>query len=259
MSRVPNVDLPVPLDLEGRLALVTGAAGGIGFAIARMLLRAGTRVLAIDKDGPALEEIESQIGWIPVVEDMAQAETEKLADELVSRYGPVELIVNNAGITTPHTFLSLEENEFDLVFRTNLKGPWFFTRGLVKHLIDAKRQGSIVFISSLHDSHVRLYPHYSVSKAGVAMLAKELAQELAGHNIRVNAISPGAIHTSASTPQERGRRTLDGLIPTGRMGTPEEIARASLFLLSDQCAGYITGANLRVDGGLSLHNWLMDL
>ena len=142
--------------------------------------------------------------------------------------------------------------------RTNLRGPWFFTKRLVQALIDAGRPGSILFISSLHDTHLRLNPHYSASKAAVAMLTKELAHELGPHGIRVNAVSPGWIETEANPVGEADRNHADALIPLGRVGAPEDVARVAIALLSDAWAGYVTGVNVAVDGGLSLHDWLMD-
>jgi NAD(P)-dependent dehydrogenase (short-subunit alcohol dehydrogenase family) len=259
MPHATESPLPLPPDLSGRLAVVTGAAHGIGYAISRLLLQADVRLLGIDKDEQALNEAFSDRRCMKVAEDISQRDTARLASDLVAAHGPIELIVNNVGITTPHSFLSLDEKEFDLVFRTNLKGPWFFTKGLVRELIDAKRPGSIVFISSLHDTEVRMHPHYSASKAAVAMLIRELAYELAEYRIRVNAVSPGAIQTAPSVANEQRLMKQTELIPMGRIGSPEDIARATLFLLSDHWSSYITGTNVVVDGGLTLHDWLMDL
>lgn len=248
---------PVPPDLRDRVAVVTGAAHGIGRAIANALTMAGAKVLAVDKDREGLRSADP--GWIAVDADMARMDTDVLANELLAAHGPIELIVNNVGITTPHSFLRLDAENFDLVMRTNLRGPWFFTKRLVQALIDARRLGSIVFISSLHDTYLRLNPHYSASKAAVAMLTKELAHELGPHGIRVNAISPGWIETEANPVGEAGRLHTHALIPLGRVGTPEDVARVAIAVLSDAWAGYVTGVNVAVDGGLSLHDWLMDM
>ncbi len=242
----------------GKTAVVTGAARGIGLGVAQLLDELGARVLAIDRDADALDSAFGTGQVTPVAADLRNAPIE-LADELATR-GPVDLLVNNVGIDTPAGFLELEEDEFDLVFETNLRGPWFLTRELARRMVADGRRGSIVFISSLHDTFIRRYPHYSSSKAAVAMLVKEAAQELAPHGVRVNAISPGVItsgHVPADTTpseQEISRR----LVPLGRKGTPIEVARMVAVLLNDDWSGYVTGVNVRVDGGLSLHSWSLD-
>jgi NAD(P)-dependent dehydrogenase (short-subunit alcohol dehydrogenase family) len=252
----PDAEFP-RLDFAGRQALVTGAARGIGLAISNQLRGLGADVIAIDNDEGALRGAFPRGECRPLLADLATADTVALADRVLADHGAIPLIVNNVGITTPNDFLDLDAPDFDLVFRTNLRGPWFLTRQLARALVSAGIGGSILFISSVHDTHLRLNPHYSSSKAAVAMLVKELAYELAPHKIRVNAISPGWIKTHETDPaQERARAHQ---IPAGRPGTPDDIARMAAVLLSDELAGYVTGANLKVDGGLSLHSWLMDL
>src|SRR6266540_1442341 len=204
---------PLPADIKGRRAVVTGAGRGIGLAIAHRLITAEARVVAVDNDKEILED------------------------------GPVELIVNNLGISTEHGFLDLQEPEFDLVLRTNLRGPLFFTRRLARELIQRNRRGAILFISSLHDTFVAQRPHYSASKAGVAMLCRELAHELGSHGIRVNAISPGWIRTAPdlNTPEQRAKYELtQPRIPLRRPGDPEDVAKVALVLLSDAWSGYVT-------------------
>jgi NAD(P)-dependent dehydrogenase (short-subunit alcohol dehydrogenase family) len=197
-------------DLAGRRALVTGAARGIGEAIAKWLIMAGADVTVIDKDAGQLKEAFRTEDCQVIEADLHKEDVVGLADEL-TRTGPVELLVNNVGITTPHRLLQIGEPELDLVLGTNLKGPWLFTNRLVKALIDdqaateraPRRRGSILFISSLHDRYVAREAHYSVSKAGVAMLVRAMAKEFGRHRIRVNAISPGWIRTAedVNTPE----------------------------------------------------------
>jgi NAD(P)-dependent dehydrogenase (short-subunit alcohol dehydrogenase family) len=157
-------------------------------------------VTAVDKDPQALRTEPCQA----LEGDLGADNLVHLVDDL-TRNGPIELIVNNVGITTRHGFLDIEPPEFDEVLSTNLRGPWFFTRRLVDVLLDSMRRdayqwrprrGSIVFLSSLHDHVVAGQPHYSTSKAAVTMLTRELARELGRHRIRVNAISPGWIRTA---------------------------------------------------------------
>jgi len=254
-------------DLQNRRAVVTGAARGIGEAIAKWLIMTGADVTVIDRDTELLKEAFRTEDCQVLGADLHTEDVVALADEL-TRNGPVELVVNNVGITTPHRLLEIGASELDLVLGTNLRGPWLFTDRLVKALIadqagladrSPRRRGSILFISSLHDRYVAREAHYSVSKAGVAMLVRAMAKELGRHRIRVNAISPGWIRTAedVNTPEQLAKEArLRPRIPAGQPGVPADVARVALFLLSDAWSGYVTGQNIAVDGGLSLHNWL---
>ncbi|HEV2895936.1 MAG TPA: SDR family NAD(P)-dependent oxidoreductase [Actinomycetota bacterium] len=254
-------------DLKGRRAVVTGAARGIGEAVAKWLIMAGADVTVVDRDAEHLKESFRTEGCQVIEADLYEEDVVGLADEL-TRNGPVELVVNNVGITTPHRLLEIGPSELDLVLGTNLRGPWLFTDRLVKALIEdqartpdrtPRPRGSILFISSLHDRFVAREAHYSVSKAGVSMLVKAMAKDLGRHRIRVNAISPGWIRTAedTSTPEQVAKYArLRPRIPAGQAGVPADVARVALFLLSDAWSGYVTGQNIAVDGGLSLHNWL---
>ena len=240
---------------EGRTAVVTGAARGIGEAIVRQLGELGARVVAVDVDGDALHTAFPDDGVARVVGDLGGEDTAGLAAEIVAAHGPATLLVNNVGIDTHHDFLGLDPVDFDRVMATNLRGPWFFTRRIAEDLIERDAAGAFVFVSSLHDHFVRLLPHYSASKAAVAMLVRELAQQLGPHRIRVNAVSPGVIpraHLPGVTPEETQGYAL---FPLGRPGEPRDVARVAAVLLSDEWCGYVTGANVPVDGGLGLHSW----
>jgi 3-oxoacyl-[acyl-carrier protein] reductase len=249
---------PLPGDLKGRRAVVTGAARGIGLAIARRLLMAEARVVAVDSDQRALEQaFNGALGCDCVTGDVTRPDVTGLAETVLAD-GPVELIVNNLGISTEHSFLDLQEPAFDLVLQTNLRGPLFFTKRLVSELVERRRRGTILFISSLHDTFVARRPHYSASKAGVAMVCRELAYELGRHGIRVNAISPGWIRTAVDQDSPAQREKYEWTqprIPLGEPGEPDDIAKLALVLLSDAWSGYVTGANLPIDGGLSLFSW----
>jgi 3-oxoacyl-[acyl-carrier protein] reductase len=239
----------------GRTAVVTGAARGIGAATVRQLAELGARVVAVDVDAGALDEAFPDTEVARVVGDLGGDDTAELAGEIVRAHGTVSLLVNNVGIDTNHDFLGLEPADFDRVMATNLRGPWFFTRRIAEDLVQRSVPGAVVFVSSLHDHVVRLLPHYSASKAAVAMLVRELAQQLGPHGIRVNAVSPGVIprkHRSSVTPEETQGYAL---FPLGRAGTPEDVARVVAVLLSEEWCGYVTGANVPVDGGLGLHSW----
>ncbi len=249
---------PLPGDLKGRRAVVTGAARGIGLAIARRLLMAEARVVAVDNDHEALEQAFNGCqGCNRVTGNVARADVTALAEAVLAD-GPVDLIVNNLGISTEHSFLDLEEPAFDLVLQTNLRGPLFFTKRLVSELVERRMRGTILFISSLHDTFVARRPHYSASKAGVAMVCRELAYELGWHGIRVNAISPGWIRTAVDQDSPAQREKYEWTqprIPLGEPGEPDDIAKLALVLLSDAWSGYVTGANVPIDGGLSLFSW----
>jgi NAD(P)-dependent dehydrogenase (short-subunit alcohol dehydrogenase family) len=242
---------PIATDLQGRLALVTGAARGIGLGLVRRLEAAGARVIATDRDSESLERAHAG-HEVDLLELDVEADTTALARVVLDRFGTPELIVNNVGITTPHGFLELSEDDFDTVVRTNLRGPWFLTRELVDALVRSGSRGNVVFVSSLHDHRIRGNPHYSASKAGVAMLVRELAYELGSHGIRVNAVSPGWVLREEEKYDKHFRRR----IPLGRPGTPDDVAAMATVLLSDELSGYVTGANVPVDGGLALHSWL---
>jgi NAD(P)-dependent dehydrogenase (short-subunit alcohol dehydrogenase family) len=253
-------------DLRGRHAVVTGAARGIGEAIAKWLIMAGADVTVIDRDRRLKDVFRTESCQV-MEADLYTEDVAALADELTS-HRPVELLVNNVGITTPHRALQVGAPELALVLGTNLTGPWLFTNRLVEALIEDRARtpgrsppprGSILFISSLHDRFVAREAHYSVSKAGVSMLVQAMAKELGKHQIRVNAISPGWIRTAedTTTPEQVAKYArLRPRIPVGQAGVPADVARVALFLLSDAWSGYVTGQNIAVDGGLSLHNWL---
>jgi NAD(P)-dependent dehydrogenase (short-subunit alcohol dehydrogenase family) len=257
-----------PPDLTGRRAVVTGAARGIGAAIAERLIGAGARVIAVDKDKETLREVYSDIPGCELIRgDLASDDVVLLAEEIL-RGGPVELIVNNVGVTTKQSFREISLDDFRSVHRTNLEGPWFFTKRLIEALLEEQRvqgvqgavgpRGAIVFICSLHANVVLGEPHYGTSKAGVAQLARELAWEFSTDGIRVNSISPGWIRTAedpeADEQKEKYQR-LRSRIALGRPGRPDDVARVAVSLLSDVRMGYVTGVNVPVDGGLSLSSW----
>jgi NAD(P)-dependent dehydrogenase (short-subunit alcohol dehydrogenase family) len=232
------------MGFQGKLAVVTGGGSGIGAGIADRLKEVGANVVTVDADAATVPTVVADLG-----EDGGA-----LAGQLLDTYGPFDLIVNNVGITPASDFLELGEAEFDRVFAVNLKGPWFFTRRLVEGLIADGRGGSIVFVSSLHDTSVRGRPHYSASKAAVTMLVKELGWSLAPHGIRVNAVAPGGIFTNNDLTPDRDYPR----IAMRRIGLPDDVARVVVALLDDEISGYVTGSRVPVDGGLALFNWLHD-
>ena len=242
---------------SGKRAVVTGAARGIGEGVARQLAELGAQVVAVDCDERALAAaFADEPGISPLVGTLGDGRESALADTVCNRFGTPELIVNNVGVDGPGSFLEIDEQDFDSVFATNLRGPWFFTRRLVQALIDREVGGAIVFISSLHDHIVRTRPHYSASKAAVAMLVRELAHELGPHGIRVNAIAPGVVR-SGSVPGPGGgdEPRVRRIVPLGRIGEPRDVASMAAVLLCEEWSSYVTGANIPVDGGLNLYTW----
>jgi len=244
--------------MAGLRAVVTGAAHGIGEAIARRLLRCGVELVAIDCNATRLADAFTPGECRTLVATIGADDPVALAEQVLAD-GPVELIVNNVAGWTGRKFLTEDAPLFAQALSANLQAPLFLTQRLVGALIEAERPGSVLFVSSLHDTFVRLFPAYSIGKAGVAMMTKELAYELAPHRIRVNAISPGWIETAKPGEPRIEQQQAAALIPAGRFGEPDDVARMAVVLLDDSISGYVTGINLPVDGGLSLHNWLMDV
>jgi glucose 1-dehydrogenase len=249
---------PFP-NLAGRPAVVTGAAQGIGRAIAKRLIDLDAKVVVVDRAGGRLHAEFEHDACHVVVGDIRDGAA--LADEVIRRVGAVELIVNNVGISTEQNFLDVTEEDYDRVHDTNLKGPYFFTQRLVKQLLRLNPDGpdgSILFLSSVHESIPSLRPHYDMTKAAIGMLVRNLATSLGPAGIRVNAISPGWIRTNPepnSGEQLEKERHMHGKIPLGRPGTPEDVANLAAFLLSGM-AGYLTGETVGLHGALAPGTWM---
>ena len=245
---------------QQQVAIVTGAGHGIGLATARRLAGRGMVVAALDVDGDALAEADLPEGVERIVADVADDPAEWLA-EVCAQLGTPTVLVNNAARMDGRSFLELPMEEVRRSFDVTLLGTWALTRQVVDRMIEDGRRGSVVFTLSLHSRRVRMCPDYSVAKAGLAMLVRELANELAPHGIRVNAVSPGAIDTwSDRLPdsEEHVARSA-ALVPMGRLGTPDDVARAIEFFVDAEAGPYVTGADLTVDGGLDQFNWIHHL
>jgi NAD(P)-dependent dehydrogenase (short-subunit alcohol dehydrogenase family) len=235
--------------VAGRTAVVTGAGANIGRGIARHLAAGGVRVVAVDRDGDALEKLAGELHCETVRADFGVAEGEALGGQLVRRFGPIAFVVNNVGVTSRERYLNSTGKELHRVFATNFLTPWLMTRAVAADLVRRGQAGAVVWISSAHDHRRHGCPAYSTSKAAVAMLVVEMAAELGPHSIRVNAVSPGAI-----TDGPRRDETAEKRIPLGRRsGTPEDVAEIVGVLLSEE-SRHVTGANWLVDGGLSTHS-----
>ena len=245
------------MQLEGKVALVTGASRGIGKAIALMLAENGADI-AVNFAGSttAAEAVAAEIEKmgrkaILVQGDVSKADVcAEIVDKVVSELGHIDILVNNAGITRDTLLLRMKEEDWDAVLNTNLKGVFNCTKAAVKYMAK-QRSGSIVNISSV----VALMgnagqANYAAAKAGILGFTRSVAKEMAARGIRVNAVTPGFIKTDmTSVLSEKVVAAMEASIPLARLGEPEDIAKAVLFLVSDNAA-YITGQTLHVDGGM---------
>ncbi|GAA1320040.1 SDR family oxidoreductase [Streptomyces sanglieri] len=246
--------------MSKQVALISGAGGGIGKGIAMRLAESyAIAVNDIDEDAAneTAENIRQDGGTARAIPgDVSDSkEVEEMVAETVDQLGQIEVLVNNAAIETVYPFTELPESEWDRVLDVNLKGQFLLGQTVAKHMIDENIQGNIINISSYHDTVPRTEKiHYDTSKAGVHMLTKDMALELADHQIGVNCIAPGIFETPMneeilSDPELT--QEMDERVPWGRMGLPEDIANVVSFLVSDK-AEYITGVRIPVDGGLRL-------
>lgn len=245
-----------------KVALVTGAGSGIGRAISLRLASEGAKVMVTDLNLDSANEtvtlIQAQGGTAQAAQvDVRERATITAAvDQVTQSWGALHLLVNNAGLVTKHNFETLTEEAWDLVLDVNLKGQWLVAQESVP-LIEASGGGAIVNLSTVEATVVvtsgsTAQPHYNASKAGVPMLTKALAVELAPKNIRVNCVAPGPIQTNffdleALTSDEGMAFAMQRLL-VPRLGKPEDIASAVSWLLSDE-ASWIDGIQLPVDGG----------
>jgi 3-oxoacyl-[acyl-carrier protein] reductase len=241
--------MAVTIDLAGRNAWVTGAASGIGAAIADALHEAGARVVSLDRSHAAETRVEQgREVQVPLdVTDTAAVEAAVL--RLVEKGGPPDILVNNAGVTRDAVVWKLRDEDWDTVIDTNLGGAFRMTRACVPHMRQ-RRGGAIVNISSINALRGKFgQSNYAASKGGLVAFTKAVAREVAREGIRVNAVAPGFIDTPlTSRLPDAVRAQAMSEIALGRMGKPEDIAAAVLFLASP-LAAHITGQVLVVDGG----------
>lgn len=249
--------------------MITGAARGIGLSLALAAAKKGANLLLVDRDEGALEAarrecleltgyVENVVMDITSIQDMR-----KTVDQVIADTDRIDVLINNAGIMQTKPFLEIEEEDWDRVLSVNLKGLFFLSQAVGKHMV-SRRQGSIIHISSVAARFPRpLAMHYGASKSAVLSLTKSMAEYFGEYGVRVNAICPGAMETEMLQAIGRDRAELFGgsaekaildyvgPIPLKRVGQPRDVAEAALFLASDQAA-YITGQALNVCGGLQM-------
>ncbi|MCO6391323.1 glucose 1-dehydrogenase [Aliihoeflea aestuarii] len=247
--------------LDGKTAIVTGAASGIGYAIAERFLREGARVVIADIDttkGDKAESDLSALGEVRFVKaDVSKRlDVQNLVTATLDAYGDIDILVNNAGIVHGAEFLDLKEEDFDRVLAVNLKGSFLTAQAVARYMAEKVGKGgaagAIVNMSSINA--VFALPNqvpYSISKGGVSQLTKAMAISLAPLGIRVNAIGPGSIMTDMLAAVNADPAAKDRILsrtPMGRIGDPSEIASVAVFLASDD-ASYVTGQTVYADGG----------
>jgi len=244
--------------LEGKTAIITGAARGIGKAVALRFAQEGCNIaftdLVIDENAKATETEISAYG-VKVkgyASNAAQFEdTHTVVNQMLNDFGKIDILVNNAGITRDGLMMRMSEQQWDMVINVNLKSAFNFIHALTPVMMK-QRAGSIINMSSVVGVHGNAgQANYSASKAGMIGLAKSVARELGSRGIRANAIAPGFIITEMTHQlSEEVREEWAKLIPLKRGGTPEDVANAALFLASD-LSSYITGQVIQIDGGMN--------
>lgn len=248
------------MQLQNKVAIVTGAGTGIGKAIATTMAQEGAAVVIDyvgkpDNASGVVQQIESAGGKaLAVMADVSKMDqVQHLVQQTVEKFGRLDIMVNNAGIEEKHPFLETPLDLWDKIIAVNLTGPWIGSQVAAQQMVKQGDGGRIVNISSVHeDLPMPTNAPYCAAKGGLRMLMRTIAVELASHGITVNNIGPGAIDTPMDAPLKEHPEMMKQLlseIPLGRMGKPEEVAGLAVFLASD-AAAYITGSTYFIDGGM---------
>ncbi len=245
------------MNLQDRVAIITGAGRGIGEVIARRFAEAGATVICTDIDEESVQSVAEAINSeghkaVGMKVDVAdKAGVDNLIKQLLKDHDRIDILINNAGITRDALAMRMKESDWDLVTQVNLKGTWLPSQAVIRPM-RKRRWGRIVNTSSVASLGNAGQANYSATKGAVISLTKTLALELAKSGVTVNCVAPGAIMTQMfdAVPDEMKKQYIDR-IPLGRFGDPNDVAAAHLFLCSD-AANYITGQTLFVDGGISV-------
>jgi NAD(P)-dependent dehydrogenase (short-subunit alcohol dehydrogenase family) len=246
-------------ELNGRVGLVTGAGGGIGKAIATRLAREGMAVAVLDRDEAAAKAVAAETGGFAVRADVtAPEETGRAVDAVITHFGKIDLLVNNAGTAWTGPALDMPLEIFQAMLRVNVEGVFIVSRAVLPHMIQ-RRSGAVVNLASWAGKTGNAwFAGYSASKFAVVGLTQALAREMVQHGIRVNALCPGIVVDTAMRGALEAQQRQYGLpetaeraksIPIGRLSVPDDVARAAAFLASDEAA-YITGESINLSGGL---------
>jgi len=244
--------------LKGKKAIVTGASKGIGNAVAEAFLRNGAVVYAISRSEGDLEKLKTAAAeagtevFFKAADVSDEAAITAVVKEIIKESGGLDIVVNNAGITRDGLIARMPATAWDEVLKVNLASAFYVCKAVSMHLL-SRKGGSIINMSSIVGLHGNAgQTNYSASKAGLIGLTQSLAQELAPRGVRVNAICPGFINTEMTDKlTDEQKSGLFNRIPMGRMGKPEEIAGAALWLASD-LSTYVTGQAITVDGGMTM-------
>jgi len=244
------------LELTGKVALVTGGAQGIGKAIALLLASHGADVAVWDINLEKAQETASEIQGLGTrslamkVNVADYREVEQMVEAIVGQWGRIDILINNAGITRDRLILRMTEEDWDAVLNVNLKGTFNCTKAAIRYM-SKQKSGKIVSIASVTGEMGNPgQANYGASKAGVIGFTKTIAREFAARGINVNAVAPGYIQTAMTDAvPEKAKEMLKQMIPMERLGQPEDVAQAVLFLVSER-SSYITGQVLNVNGGI---------
>ncbi len=244
------------MGLAGKVALVTGAAQGIGKSIVLLLARNGADIVISDINPVKAEETANEVQAIgrktmAIKVNVADLEeVERMVQAIIEKFGRIDILINNAGITRDKLILRMTEEDWDAVLDVNLKGTFNCTKAVIRHM-SKQKGGKIINIASVSGEMGNAgQANYSASKAGVIGFTKTIAREFAQRGINVNAIAPGYIQTPMTDAlSEKVKEELRRMIPLERLGQPEDVAQAVLFLVSE-ASSYITGQVLNVNGGI---------
>ena len=242
------------INLYNKTAIITGAGQGIGLRIAEMLHASGAKIILNDVDDALCKEASAKLGnrCLAMTGDSSDpAFIQKMVNKAVEAYGQLNIAIANAGITLFGTFSDYPVADFDRVMDVNMRGTFYLAQIASNQMIKQGTGGSLLFTSSVtgHQAHKNLAA-YSMTKAGIEMLAKNLVSEIAEHGINVNCIAPGATLTERTLQDPDYTTTWTNLTPMKRPGTVDDVANAAVFLVSEQ-ARHITGQSLVIDGGWS--------